>query len=236
MTLEVADLGRRYRVSIAGESREYGDESRDCQERARAAAVFAAITLEPPEIETRAPEPTKVTVGPPRFRLLVGALLEAAPRSAGDVFGFGGEARAALTGRLWGAEIGVGAVSPADIRWGEARARILRLPTDWSLRATLYRSSWAELWATAGLALTFLNLEGDGRNVATRSGGTRLDVGMRGALSLRLWPSAVVAPFVAIHASISPSPYVVVVDPGGEVGTTPSTWVGGTLGMSVELR
>ncbi len=45
---KVTDLGDRFSVSAFGQAREYADPGRDCDERARAAAVFIALALNPP--------------------------------------------------------------------------------------------------------------------------------------------------------------------------------------------
>ncbi|WP_437928049.1 hypothetical protein WMF37_02010 [Sorangium sp. So ce291] len=57
--IEVRDLGDRYSVTVLGYTRVYVDEARDCAARAQNAAVFAALTLYPPDIEAprRAPGP-----------------------------------------------------------------------------------------------------------------------------------------------------------------------------------
>ena len=45
--VQLIDLGIRYRIVAAGSMREYRDEARDCAYRARVAAVFVALTLDP---------------------------------------------------------------------------------------------------------------------------------------------------------------------------------------------
>ena len=44
----VADLGDRFEVAAAGQKSQYVDAARDCAERARVAAVFIALALNPP--------------------------------------------------------------------------------------------------------------------------------------------------------------------------------------------
>jgi hypothetical protein len=46
--VRIEDLGERYRIAIAGATREEADPARDCAERARVAAVFVTLTLFPP--------------------------------------------------------------------------------------------------------------------------------------------------------------------------------------------
>ena len=51
--VRVADLGKRYAVQVKGERKEFDDPRRRCGERARAAAVFASVALEPPTVAGR---------------------------------------------------------------------------------------------------------------------------------------------------------------------------------------
>src|SRR5262245_25504462 len=50
VAVQVVDLGSRYRVSVAGSDRDFSDETRSCDDRAQAAAVFAAVLIEPPTV------------------------------------------------------------------------------------------------------------------------------------------------------------------------------------------
>ena len=45
--ISVRDFGNQYLVSVKGNAREYDDDARDCEARARVAAVFAALILSP---------------------------------------------------------------------------------------------------------------------------------------------------------------------------------------------
>ena len=60
----VADHGDRFTVSALGQTREYADLARDCDERARAAAVFIALALNPP-VAPAAPAPNPGAAAPP---------------------------------------------------------------------------------------------------------------------------------------------------------------------------
>jgi hypothetical protein len=51
--VRVADLGDRFEVTAAGQVGVYTDAGRDCSERARVAAVFIALALNPPAFQTR---------------------------------------------------------------------------------------------------------------------------------------------------------------------------------------
>jgi hypothetical protein len=67
----VIDLGDRYVVTAAGQSNLYTDPARDCGERARVAAVFIALALNPPVVPqvppgpVPAPPPERSPAAPP---------------------------------------------------------------------------------------------------------------------------------------------------------------------------
>jgi hypothetical protein len=234
-TLVVVDLGSRYQVSLAGQTRAYEDPARDCAERARVAAVFAAVTMEPPEVAARA----KPLAPPePRSRyleLLAGGRSEVGIERAHQTFTGGAELRATLTGQRWGAELGAGAEWPATLAWGSYRAQITRFPLDISARVVLRRKS-AVASLSVGVVVALFNLRGEGAALPVHDGGTRADVGLRAALSVTLLPSARFSPYLSLHTSVSPNPYAVIVDPVGQIGATPQVWVGATLGIAAAVR
>ena len=55
--VEIVDLGVPYRILAAGQVREYRDESRDCAYRARIAAVFVALAIDPAELPAQLTAP-----------------------------------------------------------------------------------------------------------------------------------------------------------------------------------
>lgn len=60
----VVDLGDRFEVSAAGQRAQYADRRRDCAERARIAAVFIALALNPPALAPARPA-TPAAAPPP---------------------------------------------------------------------------------------------------------------------------------------------------------------------------
>jgi hypothetical protein len=232
-TLVLVDLGPRYQVALDGQTREYEDPVRDCEERARVAAVFAAMILEPPEVAARARPP--VPIHHRQVELRVAGLADVGVERSSQTFTAGGELRGALVGQRWGIEIGAGAEWPATLAWGAYRAHITRFPLDVSVRGVLRRTR-AIVSVSAGVAIVPFNLRGEGTGVPVHDGGTRLDLGLRSALSVALLPAARFSPFLSLHVSVSPKTYGVIVDPVGRVGSTPQVWVGATLGMAVSAR
>jgi hypothetical protein len=60
------DLGDAFEVTASGQAQRYADAARDCAERARVAAVFVALAMNPPSLEApRPPTPPPPVVQPP---------------------------------------------------------------------------------------------------------------------------------------------------------------------------
>ena len=63
--VELVDRGAPFRVMAAGRVREYRDEARDCAYRARVAAVFVALVIEPAAILPARPDRTATVIKAP---------------------------------------------------------------------------------------------------------------------------------------------------------------------------
>jgi len=63
--VEVVDLGVRFQIVAAGNTREYRDEARDCAHRARIAAVFVVLVIDPAAILTETAAAPPVPAPPP---------------------------------------------------------------------------------------------------------------------------------------------------------------------------
>ena len=254
-TVDISDLGETYRVRLMTNGveriRVYRDVARDCEQRARFAAVFIVLTLMPPELlidsPTRPPpEPAPVTVlarpapvvpaRAPRFlQLELAALGDAAPAmgSSAEVTSAGGELRVSL-GR--GPLVGLAAVGlqrPSDFTLGGLHGREQRVPFDIGARWR-YGARWIELGGELGLAATLFRTEGVSPVVARQA--TRVDVGVRGGATLRFGGAAArIAPIAGLHATYFPRPYEIAGTPAGVVGQTPPLRVGATLGIAVSF-
>src|SRR5260221_11730334 len=86
----VSDDGSKFRVAVASREREFNDAERDCTERARQAAVFIALVLDPPLVADRSmaePQPEKpapIVASPrprpgPNLDLDLGSFFQSAP-------------------------------------------------------------------------------------------------------------------------------------------------------------
>jgi hypothetical protein len=225
------------------------DEARQCAARARAAAVFAMLILEPPRLpgepvvagahrapldEGAAPPTRPSGRRRPRVLIELGGVVDAAPRTApaNSLVAGGASLRGAIGGRHLFAVVGLSGLSPVTLTLPGLRARVARVPLDLSLRAAFERGR-CELAAELGVTATVLLTEG--LDLASNDKATRLEFGIRTAFSLYVWLKARVAPFAAVQAVFVPRPNDLVVAPIGNVGTMPWAWLGGTLGAAVRF-
>ena len=255
--VDVADAGETYRVRLTVSNtqrvRVYRDVARDCEQRARFAAVFVVLTLMPPELLTETPKlpaaepapepappepPPLQTVAPPplrRLRLELTALGDTAPAvlSSPEITGAGGELRAAIgSGRL-AALFAIGLQPRTDFTVGALRAREQRIPIDAGVR---WRQTqrWVEIDGEFSLVAALFRAQGLSPVVAKEA--TRVDLGMRGGIVLRVGPrDARVAPIVGLHAAYFPRPYDLALLPAGVVGRTPSLRFGANAGVAASF-
>lgn len=242
--VQIIDLGVPYRVIAAGRVREYRDETRDCAYRARIAAVFVALAIDPAEISMGEPTPPpspRVPPPPP-------PPIAAGPRevthlelgATGDL-GFGSGNRAAEAGaalrlavgrRRFALVAGVRALAPGDTTLGGVRLHQWRLPVDIGVRAQLAGERF-EPYGELGLCAALLSERA--LDLASAQSGTSLELGLRGSIGSRLATHTRFAPFAALEAELVPDPPQVFALPQGVVGHTPRLWIGATVGASLGL-
>jgi hypothetical protein len=145
----------------------------------------------------------------------------------------GGELRAARPfGRIAGV-LGVGFEPRVGFAIAGLTGRQTRVPLDLGVRVERWTGPF-RLGGEIGMAGAIFHA--DGLNTAMPQTGTRLDVGGRAAIFLRCERcSARVAPFVGLHALLFPWPYAIAISPSGTLGSTPSLWLGATLGIATAL-
>src|SRR5262245_1353527 len=136
--IAITDDGPSFRVAAAGQERSFVDPVRECLDRARHAAVFVALALDPPAISTTKPPPSPERVEPPiepfpqkavpHLDLQLGAAVLAAPasssRGAAGAFGVLGRAR-------WGRELTVSAGAgflPGELSFRTVDTRVSWIP------------------------------------------------------------------------------------------------------------
>ena len=231
-TLRIDDLGPRYRVAIAGRSREVADETRDCGRRAQVAAVFVALTLVPPEGPAPDAPPPAPAPSPPK-RLAV--RLEAAPSLGATLLAAqdraalaGGLVRVALGAGRLAALAGVGATFGAQEDDAPGHVRERRFSADAGARL-----GWRGPRLEAGLDLEAVAAWVDVTPSGGASKGT-VDLGGRLGGILALGHGRVL-PILGFSMDINPLPRALAFEPDGVVGHTSWLRAAGFVGLAVHL-
>lgn len=243
----IVDLGDAFEVTAGGQVQRYADAIRDCPERARAAAVFVALAMNPPAIE---PSPAPAAAVPPssvpesrpatareRIWLSLGlaARLDRALAGGSDTTSgtaAGGEIGVAVGRGSFGVEAMAGVLTPTESVIGSVRVREQRFPCSLSAAVRRRASEHLEVRAGLGASLTPLTLRGQG--LETTLPVTRFEVGARLALELRVLARAF-APFASLHLEYFPRTYEIAVAPLGDIGSTAPLQVGLSAGVAFDI-
>ena len=242
----IDDLGPRYRVRVKDVDRVLDDPARRCPERARAAAVIAALAIAPPggandsgrdrgvDRDAAATVPAAPSHPSVRVAIEAGTVVDAAPfASAGAEPATAFVLRASVGGRHLRFVASAGLASPTSIDLGVGSARLWRVPFDVGLRAAAHWGAFS-LRADVGVAATVLRVEGQGLDGAGVD--TRLDWGVRIAATLQHWMSARVGWFVGPELWVGARTYELSVAPAGVVRTTARMRLGGSAGVAFRLQ
>lgn len=248
-SVRIEDLGGAFSVSVAGETRRFDDAARQCGERARLAAVFVALVLDPlnvpseeskpppppaqpPEEPEPTPTPATATV-PADVDLELGPLLWVAASSASaNVPRTGGIAARLRWGGSLALSLGVAGLFPAHLEYERASVEAVWLPFDVSLRVGQRLDAW-ELGAELGPIAAWLSVAG--QEVAEARSDSRLELGGRIGASVRYWASSDIALVLSGHVASFPRPYRLELAGLGEVGRTPSLWIGTSIGAVIDF-
>ncbi|HEY5452468.1 MAG TPA: hypothetical protein VIQ54_27115 [Polyangia bacterium] len=234
----VSDQGDRFSVAAAGQVQQYADPGRDCEERARAAAVFIALALNPP-LAPPGPAPTvRDAPAPPpppaSARWLDLAVAARADGGPGQAVGpaIGAEIHAAAGWRWLGVAATAGILAPSEGTYSSITVRQQRFPLSLALTARRDVSQRLAIAGAAGAALVPLTVRATAIDGGPSS--TRLDAGIRLAFELRFRATPRLAPFVDLHAEFFPRAYELQVDPLGTIGSTGRFWLGVSAGVAFE--
>jgi hypothetical protein len=237
--VEIIDLGVPYRIVAAGQVREYRDESRDCSSRARIAAVFVALAIDPatppptpaPAAVAQPTPPPMVEQPPPGARLDLGATVVGGVGPDDRVAQVGAELRWSAGHRWLGPQIGVAALLPVDNTVGGVRLRQWRLPIDAGVRV---RSAGPRFERYGEIGVSAALLSERALDLAASRSQTGMEIGLRLAVGVHAshgrW-----TPFAALSGELVPVPPAIFALPGGTVGHTPIFWLGATAGVSLGL-
>jgi hypothetical protein len=240
----VSDLGPRFEVVAAGQTGEFVDSARDCVERARVAAVFIALALNPPVPPARPPvviseppprPPPEVKRPPQRwFSAAVMARFDGAQAGASSTLEgtWGGELGAAFGRGALGVAATAGALAPTVSTFGSVGVRQQRFPLSVAVAVKHDLPARFRLAGDLGVAVVPFTLEGQGLDTANPA--LRVDLGGRLAVELRFPPVGGLTPVLGLHAEYFPRTYALAVDPLGDVGTSSNLWLGTSLGLAFE--
>lgn len=228
----IRDQGASWSIEVRGRSSSYSDPGRHCAERARVAAVFAALALEPLETEEPVVAPTEPPAPARRLSLEAGAQLVLATLAQGrnTPLGGGGQVRIVRSGEHLGVSLGIEAAAFSKLNLGWYGASITRAACDLSGRV-----SWALgsliLAGELGPYLALLRVRGTGLDAT--SGVNRVDMGGRVGLLVRL--DSRLAPFLALQAELGARRFDLTVAPSGNIGSAPRLWLGLVVGASFDM-
>lgn len=256
--IELQDLGDSYRVTVSKDrttlKKSYADAARDCDGRARFAAVFAVLTIMPPELEAIKPEqksepppppapPPRVLVAPPVREAealppiaridLSGAFVGApALARAPQLATWGGELGVALGRGPINGLLSVGYFARARFELESVNGDVAVLPASLGVRSS---SALGPFLLRADLELLLLLERTRATNLARSNHVSALDFGARGGVSLARPIGEQFAPFVGIFTWIVPAPRELRALPQGDIGRLPVWWLGGAVGVSFGL-
>ncbi len=244
IAVRVSDEGPSYKIAVGADAREFVDETRSCEDRARAATVFIVLLIEPPVFTSPAPPPAakppppKPPAPPPDRRLSLeieaAGFIDGAPNAKSSLSG-GGAVRVNFGLPQVGLTLGVIGSSPVDFNLSDIKVELTRVPLDLGVRGAL-RLHRLELEADAGVAMMVDLLAG--KELATQNSSTRLEWGLRLALSAKIWFGRI-APFISFQSLIFPSPIAITVETSAQdyqtIGKTPIVWLGGLIGMAIKI-
>lgn len=232
----IRDQGASWSIEVRGQASTYSDPVRNCAERARVAAVFAALALEPmdkeePPAAASEPEPEPEPANG-LFSVQAGPLLALATwaQARNTPMGLGGQARLNRSGEHLGVSLGIEGAAFTKLHLDWYGASITRAVCD-----VAGRVSWAPgaviLTGELGPYLALLRVRGAGLGNASTT--QRLDVGGRAAISARL--RTPLAPFLALQAELGVRRFDLSVYPSGSIGAMPRLWLGLIAGGAFDL-
>lgn len=261
--VQVIDLGASHRVVAPGGSRDYSDPARDCAQRARVAALFIALTLQPvvfgdqrPAVQPPpppAPSASESRAPPPKIDVVEGAANGSAwaagqrtsqLEAAGTVHvGLGAGSRPAepgvalrlVLGRgVWALVLGIAASLPVDVMVEEVRLRRWRLPLDVGMRwHPPAQVSSFAPYVGAGAAISMITARALELTVSSTDRSTQLGMWVSGGVRYVGWRG--LTPFAGFQVEFVPFPPGIHVLPRGVVGHTPALWIGAAAGTAIDF-
>lgn len=246
--IEIIDLGSSYEVRALGVTREIPDATRDCEGRARIAAVVVALTIEPAggnEDPPPAPEDPQIPEEPVSDEKTSDEADEADRLNAPPAWEVALGVKSSATFEGYGPDVGPSiGVNFLHGRWliaasgsffsvqridlEDATATFSRYTLDLTVGPVVEVAAW-QFRGTAGVAFDPLVIAAE----AFESRQVRFDLGPTAALSLA-YRGGRVDPFLLFDARWFPRDYQLWVEPRGEVGRTPQLYLGAAAGIRID--
>lgn len=258
--VELEDLDNSYLVRVFKDgqafAKKYADPARDCEGRANFAAVFAVLTVMPPELGFAEPEPEpepepqpkkappppvievpKVEPAPPApaplAHIELSGLVAYAPAilDAPELKSLGGELRVALGRGAFSGTMSVAYLGRAKFQLAGVEGDVTRLPVSVGVRL----STDIEGVRLAGeLGALAVSQRVRGTNLLDSRAHSTLELGLRAGFQISS-SSARLRPFAGAFAWLSPGPRDLGALPYGDIGNLPYLWLGGAVGLSLGL-
>ncbi|MGC4091414.1 MAG: hypothetical protein QM756_26750 [Polyangiaceae bacterium] len=261
--VSVNDQGASFRVSVTTEGgnaeRTYSDPARTCERRARFAAVFAIVTLmppdlgpeealaepksepppEPPRVAPPAPPPALLPPAPPEppqpappwLRLEFAAVAEQALNGSLErvVRGFGAELSASLGRARVVPALSLAYAPNRELLFAEGTCVLTRAQAVPGVRFVAHPAAFT-FAGEAGLVLALSRVRGS--NFEHPATGSALDLGAR-ARFVASYDAFALKPLLALETALFPSPTEVRALPQGSLGRLPTLWLGASLGVAL---
>jgi hypothetical protein len=244
-SVQIEDLGPRYRVTVRDRTREYEDPERDCEGRAHVAAVFVALVLSPSDAPTETPPPEKPEPKPEPLRgtpplgprhsrshwsVEGAAIMAMAPHNGSALLTPSTGLGVAWTNEQWGAALGARVpFGGSSFPIGPATAQLSRYPLHLGARWRWTASPFLGSVEAGGVAALLRMGE---QGISTRV--TRVEGGLRLAASLS-FETGRLSPYLGAFSEWIPWPYPIALAPDGPLGHAPGVWFGAVAGLALSL-
>lgn len=243
----LADKDTHFSASIAGEERTFQDPAHNCEERARTAAVFIGLVLEPPTFSSEPTEEESAASVKQESAQEDSQEIHERPTPAGTHFfeagavarlspeaSLGGTPPLGIFGRIVRGKslafsAGARGYLPYDLEYEAAHVRTIRASLDAALRATTHLSRLS-LGVEIGPEISLLSTKG--LDVPNPQNELRLEPAARAAFIASRQLTKTVNALIGLEGSFVPRPHRYQLNPTGEIGRAPSVWLGALVGIS----
>lgn len=246
-SVTITDRGETFEVKVGDTQRTFADANRNCAERVRVAAVFAAMNLAPPPQAADEPEPEPIpqpvpeakppaqpapVPSPPPHVWSVDVLAQSrrgfAAGTAGPFWLWGGGVRAAWGTQRWQGAIAAGAFLGSADTAASSSVRVRRWHLSAGLRNTI---RFAAFDVESEMALRGNLMQVQARGVLTPGSGSRLEGSLHTSVGLRWRGARHLCPIVGMEVEGVPRPTELRLLPIGRVGQSPALWIGLFVGL-----